>query len=656
MRIGVDTGGTFTDFVWTEGGQRRSLKLHSTADDPARAVLDGISRIAAVAGGAIEIVYGTTVATNALLTRCGARVLLFTTAGMEDVLEIGRQDRPELYSLRPVIPPPLVPKQLRAGIAERLGPDGGAIMKLSSAEIERVVAKAKSEKPDAVAICLLYSYINSEHELALANALAKTLKVPVFTSCELDPYPREYERTSTTVIHAYLSRAVESAIASLTDSRARKPLNAELRLSLLTSSGGTAHAAQAIARPADLVLSGPAGGAVGAAAVAARAGARDFIGLDMGGTSTDVCLGLDGRVLEDAGGEIAGFPLRVPRLGVHTIGAGGGSIARAGAGGALVVGPESAGADPGPAAYGKGDFVTVTDANLALGRLPDDILLGGHTALDAARSRKYIARLAKSLSLSPEDCARGIIRIADEKMAQAVRKISQVRGYDPRGFTLVPFGGAGALHACGVAELLGMTRILVPTDAGCLSALGACATRPRRDAVETVMLMSDDRNAAVKIGRRFNSLAKTLSHNFDDFDAVPVFRDEAMCRYPGQSYELAVVPARGKGDWCKAISDAFHAEHERNYGYARPEMPVEIVALKVTAEIALPDDPGLWSRDAAGAIRVALPGGKAADASILKKGLRGPASIVDDTATCFVAHGWTACRYKSGHVWMERAK
>jgi N-methylhydantoinase A len=607
VRIGVDSGGTFTDFAW-DGGV---LKLPSTPHDPAEAIVVGIKLILAtlpdIDPASVEIVHGTTVATNALLTRSGGRVALLTTAGFEDVIEIGRQDRPELYDLHPTLPPPLVPRQLRIGVHERVAVDGEVLTELTADEIDRLLSVVERLSPDAIAVCLLHSYAFPQHEERIGAAFGES-DIPIFLSSELDPQPREFERTSTTVIHGYLAAKVQVYLREL-ERRLRSSVQ------ILTSNGGMATVARASDRPADLVLSGPAGGVIGAAHVARLAGVRNFIGFDMGGTSTDVCLGRNGAVAEDSGRNVDGLPLRVPRLAVHTVGAGGGSIARAGLGGTLLVGPESAGADPGPAAYGRGDMPTVTDADIVLGRITETHF--GGVELDPQRSRDAIGRLGEQRGLSLIDCAVGIVSIADQRMAHAAAEVSQARGYDPRRCTLIPFGGAGPLHACGVAEHLGIREILIPPSAGVLSAIGASVTLSRRDLTHSVMWLLEAQTAT-HIADLAASLRSLLAK---ELPRPQRFLTTLHCRYAGQSFELPVAFA---ADSAK-LAQRFHLEHRRSYGYSREGEPIEVVSVRVTgvggeAE-PLPQLPETWS---------GLPSPVGT----------GPASWPEATCSVHIAAGW----------------
>jgi N-methylhydantoinase A len=610
MRIGVDSGGTFTDFAWNGG----VLKLPSTPDDPAQAILVGVKQILAAHSDVdpreVKIVHGTTVATNALLTRSGGRVALVTTAGFEDVLEIGRQDRPELYDLHPTLPPPLVPRELRLGVAERIGVDGEVLEPLLPETIARLTARVRKLKLDAVAVCLLHSYAHPVHEQQLAVALYEALpKLPVFLSADVDPQPREYERTSTTVIHAYLATKVRRYLDELATQLPGS-------LTILTSNGGTVSAEQAIQRPADLVLSGPAGGVVGSAQFASLCGVKHFIGLDMGGTSTDVCLGWHGKVAEDSGRNVVGVPLRVPRLAVHTVGAGGGSIARVGLGGTLLVGPESAGAVPGPAAYGKGELPTVTDADIVLGRIASESF--GGVKLSAAKARRAVGRLAKQLGLSTQECAEGIVRIADQRMAHAAAEVTQARGYDPRQCVLIPFGGAGPLHACGIAAHLGITRILIPPAAGVLSAIGAAGTVARRDQTVSIMRLLDENSV-----RHCHQLAAQVAGQLNiEFSKPHLIRRVLNCRYSGQSFELGV--ALNAGDKAYRLAGRFAVEHRRTYGFDRAGGHLEIVSMLVTvlgdSKQHIQPPVGQW---------LSLP-----------KSARGPLSWAEATCSVHVAAGW----------------
>ncbi len=652
MRIGIDTGGTFTDFVYISGSQRKAFKRSTLKDSPSESALDGVREILDSTESTYRILsagYGTTTATNALLTRSGARTVLITTKGFEDVIEIGRQNRPSLYVLSPELPEPLIPQNLRLGIGERIGASGEVHTHLTRAEIERTINNVRRLKPQAIAVCLLHSYKNPSHEIALANAIFAEFgeSVPVFVSSELDSYPREYERTGTTAIHAFLSSPVRKSAESLPRNLAsllRKKQSdfstakagSGVSVDLLTSNGGTCTVERAIKRPADLVLSGPAAGVIAAAEIARRASVRNFIGFDMGGTSTDVCLGLNGAVAENLGRDFDGLPLRTPRLAVYTIGAGGGSIAKRGIGGALSVGPESAGSDPGPAAYGKGEFVTVTDADFYLGLLPQDLLLCGEFAIDSRRSSDYIKELGATLGISADETAEGIVKIVNLKMAGAVRHVSQSAGFDPRGFTLIPFGGIGAVHACAVAGLVGIANILVPPQAGCLSALGAFIAQKRMD--ETVTVLMNDSFFLKHSPKVYADIEKRIE---SELGKNCTMRREVMARYPGQGYELAVP-------FTKNIRETFAEFHAMHYGFSKPDSPVEIVAVKVAAVVPAKQNTAVWNFEETRSVRET---GRSIEIGMKLKPLT---HIIDNTATTYIGEGWTGFIDDFGNVRLSR--
>ncbi|HTF37647.1 MAG TPA: hydantoinase/oxoprolinase family protein, partial [Blastocatellia bacterium] len=495
IRIGIDTGGTFTDFVSAQGSRLTAFKAPSTPHNPAEAILSGIARILADAEArSFEIVHGTTVATNALLERKGARTALITTEGFEDVIEIGRQARPDLYNLMVTRSAPLVASELRLGVSERTGPAGEVITRLDEQSVAKAVRLISNHKPrvESAAVCLLFSFANPAHEQLIARAL-EPIGIPVSLSHKILPEYREYERTSTVVINAYLvplmsrylsalAEGLESVVrgpSSVAKSKTRnhRPRTTDYGLRVMQSNGGSVSARTASAEPVRAILSGPAGGVVGALRVCAAAGIRDIITFDMGGTSTDaaLCRG-EARTTNEA--LVAGLPVAVPVIDIHTVGAGGGSIARVDAAGALRVGPASAGADPGPACYGRGDEVTVTDANLVLGRFGGASLLGGEMPIHFDRARSVLSRLGGEMTrfadkpVTAEHAALGVIRVANANMEAALRVVSIERGQDPRLFTLVSFGGAGGLHVCDLAAALRVPRVLVPRSPGTLSALG----------------------------------------------------------------------------------------------------------------------------------------------------------------------------------------
>ena len=579
MRVGVDTGGTFTDFVFqTEDGLLRVFKIASTPDDPSRAIIEGLRRVTDMASARldnIEVIHGTTAGTNALLQRRGAKTALVTTAGFEDVLAIGRQARPALYDLSASRPAPLVPDELRFGVRERVAASGEVLEELNERELGRLVKKLKSARVESIAISLLFSFIRPEHEQAIADALS-TLDLPLSVSHKILPEYREYERTSTVTINAYLQPLMGAYLNRL---KAQAPA-----LRVMQSSGGSISADVAGSEPVRTILSGPAGGVVGALRVARTAGITNIITFDMGGTSTDVAL-CDERGMRMTNElSVAGLPVAVNMMDIHTVGAGGGSIARVDEGGSLRVGPESAGAQPGPACYGRGTQPTVTDANLVLGRFGGAGLLGGEFKLDEARARDALSELAQRMSaaarrkVSITQAALGVVRVVNTNMERALRVISVERGYDPRGFSLLPFGGAGGLHAVALARALSIPRIIAPKSAGALSALGALASDVVKDWSRTVMLEARKETEA-KIERAFREMeqearAALISEGFNSSEQ----RHERLLavRYQGQSFELEIKWTRGG-----QIAADFHKAHHARYGYAQSANRVEVVSLRL---------------------------------------------------------------------------
>jgi len=597
LRIGIDTGGTFTDFVAAHGSRLIAFKAPSTPHNPAEAILSGIARILEDDRAiSLEIVHGTTVATNALLERKGARAALITTKGFEDVIEIGRQARPDLYNLMVTRRAPLVPRELRLGVNERIGPSGEVITKLDLESVQGVVKLIAAHKPriESAAVCLLFSFANPAHEQLIARAL-EPIGIPVSLSHKILPEYREYERTSTVIINAFLVPLMSSYLSALaqglksvvsspsyvaTGTR-NGPRTTDYGLRVMQSNGGSVSARTAATEPVRAILSGPAGGVVGALRVCAAAGIRDIITFDMGGTSTDValCRG-EARTTNEA--LVAGLPVAVPVIDIHTVGAGGGSIARVDAAGALRVGPESAGADPGPACYGRGEEVTVTDANLVLGRFGGANLLGGEMAIDLPRARSVLSRLAGEMTrfakkrVTPEHAALGVIRVANANMEAALRVVSVERGQDPRFFTLVSFGGAGGLHVCDLAASLRVPRVVVPSSPGTLSALGVLLGDVVKDYSRTVMMQADGLDPRV-VERGFMKLereaAADLKREGFGKDSSKLTRSVAM-RYTGQSFEIDVP-------WSKRFEARFHEAHNERYGYADSSRAIEIVSLRV---------------------------------------------------------------------------
>ncbi|HEY1404525.1 MAG TPA: hydantoinase/oxoprolinase family protein [Pyrinomonadaceae bacterium] len=579
MRVGVDTGGTFTDFIYAaRDGQLRIFKLASTPDDPSRAIAEGLRRIARevkMDARALEIVHGTTVGTNALLQRRGARAALVTTAGFEDVLAIGRQARPALYDLDAERPEAIIPRALRLGVGERVAATGEILEALDESALEGLTERLRRARVESVAICLLFSFIRPEHERLIARAL-ESLGVPLSVSHEILPEYREFERTSTVAINAYLQPLMGAYLKKL-----RAP-----HLRVMQSSGGSISAGAAAREPVRTILSGPAGGVVGALRVARAARSFDIITFDMGGTSTDVSLCAGGRVRTTNEATVAALPVAVPVLDIHTVGAGGGSIARVDAGGSLRVGPESAGANPGPAAYGRGTLPTVTDANLVLGRLGGAGLLGGDFELDARRAHDALAQLAREMSaatarkITAHEAALGVVRVVNAGMERALRVVSVERGFDSRAFTLVSFGGAGGLHAVALAASLHIPRVIVPRRPGALSALGALASDVVMEASRTVMLdaaggrMGELERAFRQMERAARAALKR--EGFKDVRREQRHVPSVAARYKGQSFELEI-------DWKSAatLASAFHRAHMARYGYAQAESEVEVVSARL---------------------------------------------------------------------------
>ncbi len=661
MRIAIDTGGTFTDCAFLRDGRLEILKVPSTPQAPAQAIAGALGRILAGeapdAFPAIELTCGTTVGTNALLERRGGRVALIATTGFEDVLEIGRQARPQLYDLFVTRPAPLVPRERRFGLAERVGADGRALVRPSAGELGRVARRVAASGADSVAVCLLFSFTNPAHEQAIARWL-RARGLPVSVSHEILPEFREFERTATTVVNAYLVPVMSGYLAQIEriaqgKRGARRRIRAG-RVRIMQSNGGAISARVAAREPVRTILSGPAGGILGAQYVAQLAGFERIISFDMGGTSTDVAL-LEGGLQTTNEATVADLPVAVPMLDIHTVGAGGGSIARFDRAGALRVGPKSAGADPGPICYGRGELPTVTDAHLVLGHLAPGGFLGGEFPLDETRTRRFLERARRPLR-SVEEFARGICDVANATMEKAIRVISIERGYDPRDYVLLAFGGAGGLHACELAGALGISRVLVPKFPGALSALGILRADVVKDFSQTIRLEVRSRRAvAAPLARVFAWLEQHGRREMAAEGFSPVRLRVARyldLRYVGQGYELTVPAA---GDFLAA----FHRSHERRYGYADPARPVEVVTVRArfsgaVAKPALPRSraSGPDARRAIVAQRRAIFAGASLrplatpvyDRAQLGAGNRfaGPAIVVEYSATTLIPSRWRA--------------
>ncbi len=565
--ISVDTGGTFTDFLFFENGHLRSLKIPSTPADPAEAVLQGIKKLLeASSDGEYILLHGSTVSTNTMLERTGAKVKLITNSGFQDIIEIGRQNRPQLYELVGHRPPPIVARRDRKGINGRMSPTGDIVRDLDSSELEELPEYLKDA--ESVAIVFLHSYANPEHEEKVEECIS-SLGIPISTSSKLLPEYREYERTSTTATNAYVAPRMATYLKRLeTESGAQ-------RVNLMGSNGGSLPIRRATLEPIHTLLSGPAGGVVGALTWSKRGGDDHIISFDMGGTSTDVslCPGIPTHTTEF---EIAGQAVAVPVIDIHTVGSGGGSLARIDPGGVLRVGPQSAGADPGPICYGKnGEGVTVTDAHVWLGHLPVDGLLDGSTSLNRAAIEPHLRLIANSLGCGLEEAADGILQIADSTMERALRVISVEKGYDPIDFSLLAFGGAGGLHAASLAEKLGAAKAIIPPLPGLLSAYGILSADITRETSRTVLIPSNKIEAEEDIEAIFLELEESiinemLSEGIDEESLIAKRWVEA--RYEGQSFELR-VPGES---W----ASCFHTLHEERYGYKHIDRSVMAVTLR----------------------------------------------------------------------------
>ncbi|BAH76312.1 hydantoinase/oxoprolinase family protein [Solidesulfovibrio magneticus] len=639
--VGVDTGGTFTDVIcWTDDGFA-VVKLPSSPDNPARAVLSGLARLAVPAR---RVMHGSTVATNALLERRGAVTAFVTNQGFEDIIAIGRQNRPELYDLASRKEPCLVPEALRFGAPGRVSAEGKVIEELSAEAVRELTARVAASGAESVAVCLLFSFLKPEHELLLGEALAEA-GLSVSLSSDILAEFREYERAATTVANAYVAPVMAGYLGDLA---AGLPEGAEL--CVMQSSGGLIRAETARREPVRTVLSGPAGGVVAGLAMGKAAGFDRLITFDMGGTSTDVSL-LDGALSMAAETELAGLPIKTPMLDIHTVGAGGGSLARLDAGGALVVGPESAGAVPGPACYGKGDGLTVTDANLFLGRLSPDHFLGGQMPLFPDRLPELFTALGAAGGLTAVEAAEGVVAVAEAAMERAIRVISVERGHDPADFALLSYGGAGGLHAVSLARLLGVKTVVVPRHPGLFSALGMLFADIVRDFSETVMAASD-KTDLIEVAGLFGNLETRARQVMAEEapGARMVLERQLDMRYQGQSHELPI----------RFVADpflAFHNRHEAVFGFKHPKAVIEIVTLRIRARV-ITDKPQFTEAErlVAGVPAEAMLGWKPLvwqgaeqaamwyDRDKLLPGntLSGPALVAETSATTFLPPGVAA--------------
>jgi N-methylhydantoinase A/oxoprolinase/acetone carboxylase beta subunit len=644
-RIGVDTGGTFTDFVVWKGGRLSNRKVLSTPRNPSLAIIEGLGDLLDVSPG-LFIIHGTTVATNALLQQKGGRIALITTAGFEDVLAIGRQTRRELYGLEPESRFDLIPAGRRFGLRERTLASGRIERPVDPAEVRSIIRKIEKSGAEAVAVCLLHSYANPHNEEAVAEELERSGLLFTISS-RLLPEHREFERTSTTAVNAYLMPVMDRYIGELD----RRIGWAELRI--MQSNEGYLPPDRARVEPIRTALSGPAGGVVGARAIARAAGFANIVSFDMGGTSTDVSL-VEGGIRRTHESRVGDFPIRLPIIDIHSVGAGGGSIATTDRGGSFRVGPQSAGADPGPACYGQGDLPTVTDADLCLGRLDPDFFLGGRMRIQPGRSLDAVSRLGRAIGKSPTETALGIVTIANANMEKAIRVISVERGIDPRRFALLSFGGAGGMHAVEMAAHLGMPAVLVPRHAGVLSAFGLLMSDPVKDFTQSLM-RTDAEIGLPGLEKGFRGLEDKAGRDMaeDGFGASDLVLERSLdCRYFGQSYEIE-VPYRRASTPAQAFLEAFHSRHKKLYSYRHDGRPVEIVNLRVkavavTPKLPLERAPRVASLDPRAVVKTqrihtgrAFRAGRVYDRSRLGPGnrLAGPALIIDPESTAYLPPG-----------------
>ena len=569
--LGVDTGGTFTDFVFFDGKKFTIHKIPSTPKDPSAAILSGTKFFNKQTNKKINIIHGTTVATNALLERKGANVLLLTTKGFEDILEIGRQNREKLYDLFLEKPAPLVTNQSRVGIDERINYSGEVLREIDQENLNNIIDEVDLDNYDTIAVCFINSFVNPKHEIKVGELLKK-FSMPVSLSSTIVPEFREYERASTTVVNSYLIPKVNNYMESLNE------LLGDIGISVMQSNGGVISPEQAGQEPVRIITSGPAGGVVGAFNVASQLGIEKIITYDMGGTSTDISL-CDGNIKYTTEGVIDQYPIKTPMIDILTIGAGGGSIAYADPGGALKVGPQSAGADPGPVCYGKGEDVTVTDANLLLGRIVEDKFLGGRMKVSKELASKAIRKLSKNFMIDEYRLAEMIIKIVNSNMEKAIKLISVDKGYDPRDFTLVSFGGAGGLHACELAKDIGIKQVVFPLNPGVLSAQGLLFADSFKDyskgyfidCKESIMNELEDQYE--KLEYKAQTELKNKKLEFERFIDI---------RYKNQSHELTIEYGPG-------FVEGFHLLHLKRYGFNNPDKVIEIVTIRVKAFIKRTD-------------------------------------------------------------------
>ena len=654
--LGVDVGGTFTDFVFLRDGAIDIAKRPSTPDDPGRAILNGLTEFG---WSPEEVVHGSTVATNTLLTRTGAPTALITTMGFRDTLVIGRQARPDLYALHPQRHDPLVPRRLRYEVDERIAADGSVVTPLDLEQLDLVLERISRTRARSVAICFLFSFINPEHEQAAAER-ARARGFDVSASYEVLPQHREFERMSTTTANAYLSPVMTRYLDTL-ESKLEGRSQVDLRLRIMQSNGGSLSARSAGRNAVRTVLSGPAGGVAGAFAAAQGDGFPQAMTFDMGGTSADVAL-CPGRLLERTDLVVDDMPIRTPAVDLHTVGAGGGSIAWFDPGGALRVGPQSAGANPGPAAYGRGTLPTVTDAHTVLGRLRPEQQLGGTVDLDAERARRAIATIAEPFG-SIDSAAQAVIDVVNANMARALRVISVERGYDPASFTLVAFGGAGPLHACDLADALGIPQVLVPTAPGVLSAAGMLISDITRDAEQGLHLTIGpaDAGSLARLDEAFSLVAgqARAAIGEDGYDSNVRIELAADLRYLGQSHELTV--SLNQGGHAQSLRNAFHEAHIERFGFSNTDTPVEVVTARAKARHAGYDGDlgGVPAASSSQSQTVNVTWDQPRPTNLISResvqdAIAGPAIITQVDTTVTVPPGWSATPLPSASLLLKR--
>jgi len=651
--LGVDTGGTFTDFVVFDGKHLLFHKELSTPHDPCESILRGIHTLG-LAPQKLHLVHGSTVATNAILERKGVKTLFVTNRGMEDLLRIGRQTRSRLYDLCPPAPPAWVTQEDCFGISGRVDAAGVLIEPIQPSDLETL--KDKADGYESVAICTLFSFLNAEQEQAAANTLSDELFIS--QSHEVLAEYREFERATTTFLNAYVGPLVQQYLLRLANviSPGHSSQHAGQHLFVMHSAGGVMDVHEAGRNAVKMILSGPAGGLVAARTVGEQLAESRLITFDMGGTSTDVSL-LDGHPRITTEAQITDLPVAVPMLDIHTIGAGGGSIAWRDAAGLLQVGPESAGADPGPACYDQGGTrPTVTDANVVLGRIPESAKLAGNMPIDAAKAGQSVAELGKQFDMDTMDMARGIIRVAEENMAGALRVVSVQRGYNPKAFALLCFGGAGGLHACALAESLGTSKIILPVASGAFSALGMLAGQRQCNVSQTHRVVLTDKTAANKVKRIFTRLETQARQRMPGIK-VSIERTVDI-RYQGQEFHLTIPYV----DNMDELAMQFTRAHSEAYGHTLKQ-PVEIMTLRLNAvadteKVRLPELPPAASPIKPSGHSVISEAGKTLhyrrEELRTEHKITGPALILEDTATLWLAADWQLAVSPHGHLILAR--